>query len=658
MAQLREKCTVLLGYIKPIRFPIVGFLKEWKNVRTVQQDVIAGLTIGVFLIPQGLALGTLAGLPPANGLYSAIVPLLIYTVFATSRQGAMGPVALNSMLTYEILVAVEPEPGAGRVGLAMVLTLLSGALQVLGAVVGLGAVVNLLSESVIGGFTCAAGLQIILSQVKDLFALKTKSATLLHDVVRQVILGFGQADWATLWAALIGIPVFLVCYYIKKVFKGLPPWVPTQLILMAICTLVAYLGKLSELEHPVPVIGYIPQGPPIPTVPPVQRIPELIPGGFVLAVVSYMQHISVTKAIAKKTDHVMHPNQELYACGLSNVGACFFGVMPTCAGFARTVLNNASGAQTPLAGFVSGLLVICIVLFMTQLFFYLPKACLAGIIVASGIGLVDFQEPRQLWRKHPEDAFVWIATFLGTLFLGIQLGVGISIVVSWVMAVKFLALPRHVVLGRVPNSTEFRALVTFPENEVFDGIVCWRFDCPLFFANVQVFKDAVDGVVRKYAPNCFVLDARAIVKIDAAAETALRDVVKSLRAKNVIFCMAHLRVFVRNMMSPELVELIGLDHMFWDNNAAVQWYHQQTAPAGTQVGTAADEAQFGSAACPSASTDIVCDASDLEAEAGDTGHSINLELEDVSHGDRSSLDQVCSERLPLDADEDIAREVD
>eukprot|EP00667_Euglena_gracilis_P003476 EG_transcript_3485 len=576
----------VLKHLRYPKLPLVGYLKAYKDVRAFGQDLLGGVTVGVFLIPQGLALATLAGIPAELGLYTSMVAPLVYAFFTTSQHSSIGPATMIAMFVAEVIrepsLAEDAFSGhADPATVCILLTLLVGVLQALAAFFGMGMLVALLSDSVVTGFGTAVALKLVIQQVPALLGLPSLSSSDLHFAIYEIVLRLMDANLSTLWSALMGVSVILILLYTRKIFKWLPAWVPLQLILMVTCILITWLGRLDL--HGLKVLGEVPRGLPMPTLPPVAAIPSYISAAGMLAIISYMQHIAVVKVLAKKLKYTVSPNQELFASGIANTVSAFFGAMPTCGGPARSLLNVSIGVRTPLSGLFSGITVLLCAAFLTPFLWYLPKPCLAGIIIAAGYSSLDFKEPWALWKEYPEDAVTWLTTFLVTSFLGIQLGLGISIAISWLLAVRFLTIPRHSVLCYNQEMADMVVQGSFigtaaggtGQDPLPGDILVWRFDSPIFFANAQMLKDIVRKLVKKHHPHYFILDARAIVKVDAAAGSALRDVAEHLKDQKVLFLISNLRPRVQRRMGAKLVALIGADMITEDDNdSCLDWCHE------------------------------------------------------------------------------------
>jgi SulP family sulfate permease len=532
-------------------------------------DVTAGLTVAVMLIPQGMAYAMLAGLPPIVGLYASIFPLFVYALFGTSRQLAVGPVAMMSLLTATGVGALAEQGTAEYVLLAVVLMGMVGVLQAALGVFRLGSLVSFLSHPVISGFTSAAALIIGLSQLKHLLGASIPRAPELHVLLFHVAEHIGETRPLTL---LIGVAAIGILLGLKRVSKR----IPGALIVVVLGTLVTWGFGLTEAG--VAIVGAVPAGLPSPSVPSFSlgQLQELLPTALAISLVGFMESISVAKAFARKNRYEVDANQELIGLGLANVVGFFFGGYPVTGGFSRTAVNAQAGSKTPLASMITAAVIAVSLLFLTPLFYYLPKAVLAAIVMTAVFGLVDFKEPLHLWKVKRTDAILLTLTFLVTLFVGIEPGIGVGVAASLALFVLRSTRPHNAVLGRLPGTDVFRNVKNFPEAEPVPGMVIWRFDASFYFANADFFRDQVDRIILEDGAldgetiHTLLVDASGINDLDASAVTTLEDLDDRLARANVKLAFANLKGPVREVMERgHFLERLGDDRVFLDVPQAV-----------------------------------------------------------------------------------------
>ncbi len=540
-----------------------NYQKEW-----LKGDMAAGLTVGIMLIPQGMAYAIIAGLPPVYGLYAALIPQVVYAFFGTSRQLAVGPVAMDSLLVAAGVSAFAAAGSEHYIFIAISIAFLMGVMQLLLGVFRMGFLVNFLSKPVISGFTSAAALVIGLSQLKYLLGVDLPRSNKVHEVLWNAVQHLHEVHWLTL---AIGIGGIVLIKYAKKIHKAMPG----ALLAVVVGTAVVYFGKLTE--QGVSIVGDIPTGIPafqIPTID-MELIGELIPLAATIALIAFMESISVAKAVqARHKDYEVDSNQELIALGMSNIVGSLFQSYPITGGFSRTAVNDQAGAKTGVAPFISAVLIALTLLFLTPLFYYLPKAMLASIIMVAVFGLIDFKYPVFLWKTRKDDFFMLLATFVVTLSVGIQQGIAVGVGLSIIMVIYRSAMPHFAVLGRLKGTTGYRNVGRFPDVEVRDDVLVLRWDAQLYFANSDYFRDTVRELVAEKGEKLklIVINSASINAVDASALGMLSDLVKDLKASGITFALSGVKGPVRDVMfHAGLMEEIGREQFFLDIQDAIDY---------------------------------------------------------------------------------------
>jgi SulP family sulfate permease len=395
--------------------PAVGWLRRYKR-RDLFGDLSAGLIVAIMLIPQGMAYALLAGLPPVTGLYASTVPLVVYALFGSSRQLAVGPVAIVSLLTFSGVSLIAHQGTAEYLAFAALLALMVGVIQTVLGLVQAGFVTNFLSHAVISGFTSAAALIIGLSQLKHLLGVELHSSHSVLVLLAEAVRRFAETDLATL-AIGMGSVAFLL------ISKRLAPRFPAPLFVVGLGSSIVYLFRLDQ--RGVSIVGEVPAGLPSVALPALNldAVTALLPVALTIAFVSFMESIAVARSIAAKERDKVDANRELIGLGLANVVGSLFRAYPVTGGFSRSAVNYQAGARTPLASVITALLVVLTLLFFTPLFTYLPKAVLAAIVMVAVFGLIDLKEPRLLFRLKPVDGWTLIITFAATILIGIEQGI-------------------------------------------------------------------------------------------------------------------------------------------------------------------------------------------------------------------------------------------
>lgn len=544
--------------------PALGWMRSYQR-EDLAGDLSAGLTVAVMLIPQGMAYAMLAGLPPVVGLYASVFPLLTYAFFGSSRQLAVGPVAMVSLLVATGVGAIAEPGSAEYVALAVVLAGMVGVLQLSMGLLRLGVLVSLLSHPVISGFTSAAAIIIGLSQLKHLLGVGLTSSPHLHELLIDAGSKLGSTHPLTL---AIGVSALVILVLLKR----WNPRFPGALTVVVLGTSATW--ALGLADRGVRIVGEVPAGLPAPSLPGLDlgRVGALLPTAIVIALVGFLESISVAKAFARRNRYEVDANQELRGLGLANIVGLFFGAYPVTGGFSRTAVNAQAGARTPLASAITAMVIGVGVVLFTPLFYYLPQAVLAAIVIAAVVGLIDVHEPVHLWKVKRSDAVLLGLTFVITLFVGIEEGIGVGVVASLALFVIRSTRPHNAVLGRLPDTTEYRNVKNYPEAEEVPGVLVWRFDASFYFANADYFRDQIDRILLENGQvRAIVIDAGGINHIDASAEATLRDIHQRLESKAIALYFANVKGPVYRVLERGgLVSSVGAERFFLSVHAAVE----------------------------------------------------------------------------------------
>jgi len=504
-------------------------------------DLSAGFIVAVMLIPQGMAYAMLAGLPPVIGLYASTIPLLVYALFGTSRQLAVGPVAMVSLLVLAG-VSTLAEPGTeSYISLVLLLMLMVGVIQFLMGVLKLGFIVNFLSHAVISGFTSAAAIIIGLSQLKHLLGVKLESNQVflvLWEAIRKIA-EINPISFA------IGAGSIILLVTLKKVL----PRVPGPLVVVVLSSIIVYLFQLQNAG--VSIVGEVPKGLPSLSVPMfnMDSILLLLPIALTISFIGFMESIAMAKAIAAKEKYKIVPNKELVGLGLANVAGSFFSGYPVTGGFSRSAVNYQAGARTPLATMITAVLILLTLLFFTDFFYYLPNTVLAAIIMVAVYGLIDFKEAKGLFKVHKLDGGTWAVTFIATLFIGIEQGILAGLAFSLVVFIARSAYPHMAELGFLKNEEVFRNVKRFPEAETDPEVLIYRIDASLYFANMNFIEEKLcERVAESPALKWILLDFSGVNSIDAVAIHALEDMMDNCSKGQIKVYFAGIKGPVRDLL--------------------------------------------------------------------------------------------------------------
>lgn len=546
-------------------FPILQWLPGYKK-SYLTGDIFAGLTVGVMLIPQGMAYALIAGLPPVYGLYAAIVPQLIYALLGTSRQLAVGPVAMDSLLVATGVSLLAMEGTEAYVGFTIMLAFLVGIFQMLFGLFKMGFITNLLSRPVISGFTSAAAIIIALNQLKYLLGVEVTKSTRIHEVVIDASTKIQDTHLLTFGIGLVGIIVI-------KGVKRINAMIPGALIAVVLGIVTIYFFQLDEKG--VAVVGTIPSGMPQFLLPhfSLGQLSELIPLALTIAVVAFMESYSVAKSIeAKRRDHKVNPNRELIGLGAANFFGSLFQSYPIAGGFSRSAVNDQAGANTPLSSVISAGLIALTLLFLTPLFYFLPNAILASIIMVAVYNLIDFSYARTLWRENKVEFVLLFVTFIITLSFSMVPGIVSGVVLSILILLYRAANPHIAVLGRLRGRTEFRNVKRFSDLEVWPDKLIVRVDAALTFINIQFLKDFLElELSRNKDIKAVIIDAASVSYVDATAALGLTEIVHNLKQRQIDLLLTDVIGPVRDILfRTGLLKEIGVDNIYLSLNDAIE----------------------------------------------------------------------------------------
>tara|TARA_B110000902_G_scaffold255979_1_gene322036 strand:+ start:2005 stop:3732 length:1728 start_codon:yes stop_codon:yes gene_type:complete len=548
--------------------PILDWLPNY-NTSLFKGDLIAGITVGIILIPQGIAYALIAGLPPIYGLYCALVPQVMYAIFGSSRQVAIGPVAMDSLIVATGVSTLALAGSESYISIAILLALMVGAIQFIMGVFSLGFIVNFLSKPVITGFTSAVALIIGLNQFRNLFGVDIIQSDQIQIIIEDIWL---QINNFNPYTTSIGLISALLIIIFRKINKK----IPNALIVVVLGVLIMkYFGN-SFTE--VAIVKDIPSGLPKFGFPEfdIPLLRELLPIAVTLVMVGYLEIISIGKSLEAKQDvYRIRPNQELIALGISNMVGSLFKAYPSTSSFSRSAINQESGAKTGMAALISVVMVVITLLFLTPLFYHLPQTVLAAIIIVAVFGLINFKEAVFLWKANQLDFCLMFATFLATLLLGIEQGIIIGVSLSLIILIFRTSRPYVAELGKVPDANFYRNKERFSEVIIDKDILVFRFDAQLFYANSNYFRDKLDEMVLKKgsALKLIVLDAESINRVDSTGVEMLKERIRFCQKKGIFFYFAGVKGPVRDdLFRSGILEIIDLSHFFMRANQAVKFY--------------------------------------------------------------------------------------
>jgi high affinity sulfate transporter 1 len=563
---------------------VSSYRREW-----LAKDIVAGVVLTTLLVPQGMAYAELAGLPPITGLYTSILCLLGYAVFGPSRILVLGPdSSLGPMIAATILPLIAAKGDAERaVALASMLALIVGAIMILASVAKLGFIADLISKPTMIGYMNGLALTILVGQLPKLFGFKVEADGFLGEVAGFVKgLANGEAVAAAAAVGIAGIVVILV-------LQRWLPKVPAVLIMVVLA--IASTTVFSLADHGVSLVGVLPKGFPPLTIPHVglADLGPLFAGAVGIALVSLADTISTASAFAARTGQEINGNQEMIGIGVANVAAGLFQGFPVSTSGSRTAVAERSGAKTQLTGVVGAALIILMIVLVPGLFRNLPQPALAAVVITASLSLADIPGTVRLWRQRRVEFLLSIAAFLGVVLLGVLPGIAIAVALSILNVFRRAWWPYDTQLGRVEGLAGYHDVHSYPQAEHLPGLVIYRFDGPLFFANATTFRDEVRRMARADPPPAWILiAAEPMTDVDTTASDVLEELDEALNDQGISLVFAELKDPVRRKIERYgLTRTINPQHFFPTIESAIAAFRQQTgadwAPASQPTGQAA-----------------------------------------------------------------------
>ncbi len=551
------------GYL-PIADWLFQYQKDW-----LRPDLIAGLTAAAVVIPKAMAYATIAGLPVQVGLYTALVPMVIYAVMGTSR-----PLSVSTTTTIAILTAAElgdvvpnGDPSSLLKATAM-LALMVGAVLMLASLLRLGFIANFISEPVLIGFKAGIGIVIVLDQLPKILGIHFPRGTFSHNLLF-IVRSIPETSLPTLTVGLIMIALLV----------GLERFVPrSPAPLIAVAVGILGVRLLGLQTYGVELVGRIPRGLPSIVVPEFSLAQALWPGALGIALMSFTESIAAGRAFAKGDEPTLRPNRELLATGLANAGGAFFGAMPAGGGTTQTAVNRLAGARSQFAEIVTAAVGLATILLLAPILALMPQATLAAVVIVYSIGLVRPAE-FQLILAIRRTEFTWaIATLVGVVLLGTLKGILAAIVLSLVALAAQVADPPVYVLGRKPGTNVFRPRTReHPEDQTYPGLLLLRLEGRLFFANAQHIGQKINLLVNEVKPTVVALDLSGVSDLEYTALKMLSEGEKRQREGGVLLWLVGLNPGVLQVVqrSP-LGTALGRERMQFSLELAVAQYVQQS----------------------------------------------------------------------------------
>src|SRR5215471_1307908 len=545
------------------------FHREW-----LAKDIVAGVVLTTLLVPQGMAYAELAGLPPITGLYTSIMCLLGYALLGPSRILVLGPdSSLGPMIAATILplIAAKGDPKRA-IALASLLAIMVAAIMIVAAVAKLGFIADLISKPTMIGYLNGLALTILVGQLPKLFGFKIDAEGLIGEFTEFVRgLANGEAVGAAAAVGITGIVLILV-------LQRWLPKVPAVLIMVVLA--IAATTVFSLADHGVSLVGVLPKGFPPLTIPSVHLadLGPLFAGAAGIALVSLADTISTASAFAERTGQEVDGNGEMLGIGAANLAAGLFQGFPVSTSGSRTAVAERSGSKTQLTGVTGAVLITLMIVLVPGLFRNLPNPALAAVVITAALSLADIPATVRLWRQRKAEFLLSIAAFLGVALLGVLPGIAIAVGLSILNVFGRWWWPYDTVLGRVEGIEGYHDTRFYPAASHLPGLVIYRFDGPLFFANAKTFRDEIERLARSDPPPVWILiAAEPVTDVDTTASDVLEDLDEMLNAQRISLVFAELKDPVRRKIERYgLTRTINPNHFFPTVEAAIAAFRHET----------------------------------------------------------------------------------
>jgi high affinity sulfate transporter 1 len=534
--------------------PIISWLPAYKK-QWLSSDLIAGTTLAAFTIPEAIAYSDLAGMPPQAGLYACIAAPLLYTIFGTSRQLAVGPTSAVSILVAAALGGLMVHSPAQYAALAGMTAIVVGLIAIVAYLLRLGVLMNFISESVLVGFSSGAALYIASTQLGKLFGIHGGNGQFIERM-SHLIQHIGEANP---WALGLGILALVILI----TGEHLVPKLPWSLII--VLGSIGLMNVIDANAHGISMVSTIPSGLPLISLPSVSLpdVKHILHGAFAIFVLAYVEGMSMARTFASKHGYRVDPNQELLALGFASIGAGFTQSYPLAGSFSRSALNDAVGAKTQLASGFSALLIVLVLLFLTGIFSRLPEPILAVVVLVAVRGLFKWKQLIKLFELSPAEFGTALAAFAGVLGLGILDGVVIGALLSLLLVIRRTSQSHISLLGRVPGQPRFSSIHENPENMPIPGMIIMSADTGIFYANAESIKERIMELVRQSTKplQAVVLDMALTGNLDLAGAEMLVKLHQDLKKMGITLRLSRVQESARKTLDRMgITEQIGEEH--------------------------------------------------------------------------------------------------
>jgi SulP family sulfate permease len=551
--------------------PGVALIREFSPA-LLRTELIVAVTVFAVLVPSAMAYGELAGVTPVAGLYVALGAMVMYALFGTSRQVSMGPEATSAIMTAAAVAPLAGGDVARYAALAALIAILIGVLALLARVARLGFITDFLSKPVLVGYILGATLIVIGSQLGKMFGISLESDKFFQQVAELI----SRLDETHLLTCAIGIVCMAALLIMRRVSRKLPG--PLIVVVLAIIA----SAVLDWEAKGVKVVGEVPAGLPQVTIPAVtfQDILTLLPAALAILILIYADEILTSRVFAAKHGQKVDSNQEFVAIGMANIGAGLLMGFPAALSASRTAVSDQMGGKTQWVGLIGAVLTVIFLLFLTPLLAPLPTVALGAVIIVASLGLIDIAAFRFLRQVRRSEFWLAVVTAFGVLCVGVLAGILVAVMVSLIMILYRIARPNDALLDDVDaaGGVVYRGVADKETALTEPGLIVYRFDAPLVFANAAFFTERLEELVANAGAGlkCVILDAEAISDFDSTAAEALENLDADLERLGVDLWIARANTSLRELLTTTgLMKRLGAEHVYPSVRAAVDAYHAQ-----------------------------------------------------------------------------------
>ena len=548
----------VLGRYVPGLAALGSYQRGW-----LAPDLIAGVTVWAILVPQALGYASLAGLPTVIGLYAALGAMLLYWLWGSSRELNVGPESTVAIMVATILAPMATTGSTEYASLAAMLAILVGLVLLFGGLLRLGWIADLLSRPILAGYVFGSGLLIIGSQLAGLFGIEVDKALYAFDIGAVI----RNLDQTNVTALAIGVGSIALILGLRRLNRKIPG---ALVVVAGSILLVALLG----LDDEVAVVGSFPSGVPSLALPTVglDEVLMLIGPAFAVALLVYPDSVLTARSLSVVGKYRLSPNREFFGVGAANVGAGMLTGFPVNGSQSRSFVAQSGGTKSQVSNLWASLFVVLTLVLLAWVFEFLPSAALAGIVIVAGLGLLDITDFRAIYRYRRSEFWLGVFTAVAVLTVGMLAGIIIAVALSLAVVLQRAATPSTAVLGRLPGTDTYRDVADHPDAETTPGLLVYRFDAPVFFANAGKLRDEIVAAVDEADPavRCVVLDAESIYDIDSSGAQILLELLDTLDDQGIRLVLARVRSELRDELRASGIETrIGTEHIYLEVDDAV-----------------------------------------------------------------------------------------